>query len=310
MKTLVDRIKSGARDLVVGGVVGAAALGLGASVRADGISVSGFKNFVGTAGVSKSVKMEYGDNLMERDPNGIAEVVEKNGTNVWRMGFVKYVEGGMIFGGYANNDNNYSNKYLGYEGWCKGRFYDPVFAEGDSADDVLIIHDQLGDGIGSVGGGVWTLGLDDVMYWTEDIEFNGVQGDIGQLEPFSYTSGTKILPQMTINTFAGPVLREGPYGVNDLVYFAAYWLSGCEEGNSYCDGLDFNGDGKIDFGDFAHMAKEWEPGHVASADVSSKSLEDSVSKAVSMSDESGIGQDSLYLVSSIRQGDREITFEE
>ena len=231
---LVDRIEDGVKGLVSGvgkgvsyvvndlgqdtkklavyGLAGAVVLGVGAGVAKGATTVSGFAQLVGTQGTFRTVEHfiesspPYGyDNLMIRDSNGVDSVVSKDGTNVWRIGFAKYDGGNMLFGGYANNDNNISNSYPGYEGWCFGYYTDHIFADGDEADDVMIIHDKNGDGIGTVDGGVWTLGADDVVYWTEDIEFNGVQDGIDQLGTFNYIE-TKILPHMVVN----PVAARSP----------------------------------------------------------------------------------------------------
>lgn len=196
-KSLIDRVKGRFINLffLLAAIV-AAVLGLG-SKAAQAQVLNGFADLVGTAGGSQYIQMDYSDNLMIRDSNGVDSAVLKDG-GVWRAGFVKYDGANMNFGGYANNDNGYSDNNPVAPGWCFGRFYSHVFADGDTADDVMIIHDQLGDGIGDVVGGVWTLGADDVVYWTEDIEFNGVQGDINELGPFNYID-TKTLPHMVIN---------------------------------------------------------------------------------------------------------------
>lgn len=196
MKTLVDKVKSGARTLAVGAAIGLASLAY--SPKAEATLITGFADLVGTAGNSQIVRMDYFDNLMIRDSiTGVDSIVSKDGTNVWRIGFAKYVGENMNFGGYVNNDNSYADGDPSRSGWSTGAFYDHVFNDGDFADEVLIINDQLGDGIGDVVGGVWTLGTDDILYWTEDIEFNGVRGDISQLGAFNYIE-TKVLPQMTI----------------------------------------------------------------------------------------------------------------
>ena len=241
---LIDRTKRNVINLffLLAAIVAA---GLGPGVKkADATLVTGFADLVGTAGTFNAVEHfiefqpPYGyDNLMIRDSNGVDSVVSKTGTDVWRIGFAKYDGANLNFGGYVNNDNNLSNdnpNVLG--GWCGGFYTNTVLPEGSFADEVVVIHDQNGDGIGDVTGGVWTLGADDVVYWTEDIEFNGVQGDINELGPFNYID-TKILPQMTINpvTARSPVPGDnakdidlnvelswaGAYGAVHNVYFGS-----------------------------------------------------------------------------------------
>ncbi len=207
-KGLIDSIKSNIiHYFFILAAICLAALGVGGKV-AEGVEVRGFYDLIDTSGGAQYTRMENGPtledwgNLMVRDSNGVASVVEKDGS-VWRMGFVKYVEGGMTIGGYANNDNSSSNE--GWEGcgWCDGTFYNSVFDSNEAVHDVLVVHDANGDGMGEVIGSVWYLGGDDTTYWTEDIEFNGIQGDLSQMPP-TLTGGTLILPQMTITPVYPP----------------------------------------------------------------------------------------------------------
>jgi len=270
---VADGANKSARNLAVYTVVGAVSLGAGARV-AEAKTVNDFIDLINPPSGTQSqfIRMDYSDNLMIRDASGVASVVSKTGHydsvekkwigEIWKIGFAKDMGGYINFGGYANNDNSLSNKNLGYEGYCSGMFYANVFADGDSADEVMIIHDQLGDGIGDVVGGVWTLGSDDVSYWTKDIEFNGIQGNISQLGIFTYTNGTKILPHMTIDAREP---RTGSAGMGELVALTENWLcDDCnpvenEDSNTYdCDGADWNYDGKVNFVDFSYMANGWE----------------------------------------------------
>jgi len=259
MKSLTDIVK----DFVVSSVVGVAALG-GVSAKADilsgAIPISSFKDLISPKGGAQYVQMEFGDNLKVRNSNGVASVVEKDG-GVWRMGFVNYVVGGMIFGGYANNDNGYSNNLPGAEGWCFGLFYDSVFDGERVVEDVIVVHDRNGDGIGYFYNGIWYLGNDDDIYFSGDIEFNGIQGDLSQI-PIPFSWGTAYLPKMTID--ARPV-RTGPAGIKDLVALAENWISqDCSpEVNADCNGADWNYDGKVNLVDFSLMAGGWNPGYVS-----------------------------------------------
>lgn len=178
--------------------VGAGAVALGAGVARGALDLdNGFIDFPGISGLPQHVQMNYGDNLMIRDSYGNDSIVEKDGS-VWRMGFAKDVSGGFIFGGYANNDNNNSNTFSGYEGWCEGFLYDSVFANGEPVDRVYIVHDRSGDGIGEVISGSWKLGSDDTLYPTSKIEFNGVMGDVTKIPVPDYMGSTLILPHTVV----------------------------------------------------------------------------------------------------------------
>lgn len=277
-KSLAGGVKKHARNAVVYTAIGAAALG--GVGKAYGETVPDFAYFIGQNGtfstVENFIEFQYPfgyDNLMIRDPNGVASTVSKDGAlegglwvgDVWRIGFIKYDGGNMLVGGYANNNNNNSNSSPGIlGGWCSGIYTDAVLGDG-IADDVLIIHDKLGNGIGDVVGGEWYQDLegaggDNVHYWTKDIEFNGIQGDISQLGTFN--GDTKILPQMTID--ARPP-RTGSAGMNELADLAYHWLaSDCSpELNGDCDGADWNYDGKVNLVDFSYMAQGWDPSYVS-----------------------------------------------
>ena len=279
MKSLADGVGTGARNLAVYGLVGVVSLGAGARI-AEATTVMDFKDLINPPSgiLSQSVQMARGppvedyDNLMIRDLTGVASVVSKTGYydsinkkwigETWRIGFAKNMGTYINFGGYANNDNFSSNSnptILG--GWCQGNYTSAVFADGSTADDVMIIHDAYGDGIGNVVDGVWTLGTDDVPYWTEDIEFNGKQGDLRELGSFTYTGETKILPHMTIND---RVPRSGSAGMGELKALSENWLGqDCHPYyNADCDCADWNYDGRVDFQDFVHMAKDWDPNYV------------------------------------------------
>ena len=246
MKNLIDKVKTGVKSIAGGiydGVCSVAkhvkdnakaygaAAGIGLATfafnpKADA-TLTGFRDLIDTTGTTQTVE-NYLDisipswgNLMIRDSEGVDSIVSKDGYvdgegdwngDVWRMGFVNYIdtdEDGiddvMFFGGYANNDNSLSNdnpSVLG--GWCTGRFYNSVFDSGEAVEDVYIVHDRLGDGIGEVVGGQWTLGDDDTLYTTADIKFKGIQGDLSQMPIPTFIGDTAVLPHMVINPVPEP----------------------------------------------------------------------------------------------------------
>ena len=236
MKTLVDKLKEGVKAVKKATVVGAVSLGIGAALlgsEARGATeIYSFDDLIlGVGNGSGNIKMELQqtnppviDNLMIRDPNtGVDSIPSKEGGSVWHMGFLKYVPEGMIVGGFANNDNDYSNAYpdiLG--GWCRGLVYNANFPDGSRIEDVIIAHDPDGGRMALFyANGALVFDENISLYFTEDIEFNGSQGDLSQLPTITYGNDA-ILPHMVINPVVGPVLREGPYDMNDLVDFSSY----------------------------------------------------------------------------------------
>ena len=317
METLVDKLKEGAKKLAVGTAIGLAAIAYNPkTVEATPIPINSFKDLIGDIGSSASVQnyIDYvagtADNLMIRDQEtGVDSIVEKDG-GVWRIGLAKYHEGYLVFGGYANNDNPASNSgYLGWEGWCSGRFYSHVFSEGDTADEVMVVRDTLGDGMGEVENGVWTLGDDDVFYWIRDIEFDGVQGKIDALGAFSYTTGTKFLPHIVINDRAP---RTDPAGINELVSLSENWLrQDCHPYyNGDCNGADWNYDRNVNLDDFYHLAENWYPSYVSPVSATSSSPSESPASLESAGVYSTVPGKSgvFYSVKTIKQGDKVISF--
>ena len=272
-KSLVDRIRSGARGLVVGGVVGVAGLGVGvakADIPAGAIPIKGFRDFTGIVSSGGTVKTSRPEgNFKVRDPNGVVQDVELD--SHWHIGFINYSEsGGGEVVGYAEN------RWSGFEGW-EGFMYGDyvkiaIDREGNEVDvlghnerpeDVWIVHDSSGDGIGYVFNSYWYLNKDDTLYFSRDIEFNSIQGDVSQLPATDYINwSTLYLPQMTI--YVRPP-RTGPAGINELTAIAENWLSeDCHPyNNSDCDGDDWNFDGKVNFVDFSHMVAGWDPTYIS-----------------------------------------------
>ncbi len=246
VKSFSEGVKKNARNAVVYTALGVGALA-GSSYASSFTLENGFEDLTWKSGNSQIIKnsIDYsartGDNLMIKDEAGVESVVSKEGVvennhwagDIWRIGFGRYIDGGFLFGGYANNDNSISNNHEGFEGWCVCDFYDGVFPEGSRADEVFIVHDKLGDGIGEWSNGNWALGIDDDLYRTGDIEFNGIQGGIDELGPLSYLSPDGvILPHMTINKVPEPA-SLAVFGLG-----LALALAGRKRKNAYSNSSD------------------------------------------------------------------------
>lgn len=138
------------------------------------------------------------ENLMIRDLNtGEDDMVSGN----YFMGFIDhYVFDGNDFVdivGYADQYKTLPSK----NGWMFGLYYSGI-GNGRRPDDVWIIHDQNGDGIGFIAWGYWFLGPDDILYTSKDIEFEGVMGDLSKLPIYiSSSPNHAILPHMVIVPF-------------------------------------------------------------------------------------------------------------
>lgn len=185
--------------LVFGGVANAAL-----------VTVEDFSFFCATGLSGQSIRMSTGDNLMIRDPlTGLDSVVSTDG--YWNMGFLSD-DTGMI--GWAKNS---WKQYSGYEGQMRGNYYADL-GVGNAPDEVYLVHDQNGDGIGVFddSSGILTFGDDDVFYaydflggiWdaSPNILFgpDEVRGDLSYLPEYTGTSAILVLPSMTISVIPEP----------------------------------------------------------------------------------------------------------
>ncbi len=236
------------------------------------------------------------DNLMYRtDPNdasGASDVLvskvgymgSDNNWNgeIWDMASLErfYDDQGQFTGwdfvGYANNDNLRSNSspVHRYDGWLNGYMYNNygVLPVGDRPDDVFLVDDKNGNGVGSVVGATWTLGADDIAYNTSDILFaSGPQmndfrrGDVGSLPAYDRNGlTTAILPNMVVS-LRGPGdaiykngVRVDREGLLDLAVLSENWMTEGHGAHDYwANGADHNTDGKVDMQDFSILSQNW-----------------------------------------------------
>jgi len=240
-------------------------------------------------GACDNVKIRTEPNALSGDSDellsktGYYDAVNKKWKGeVWRMAFVKYVytSQGELFGknvvGYANNDNRNSNLYTtmypgyGFESWFSGYYYNGVGVN-EVPDEVMLIHDLNGDGVGNhyfypdSGIGQWVLGDDDTPYWHADIRFGDKElpGDLDEL-PLHTKSGIAYLPSTIIvdkRTSGRPVFRGGinisPQGITELNGLSEGWIGEAGVHNNWGNWADMNTDGKVDFSDFGITAKSW-----------------------------------------------------
>ena len=123
---------------------------------------------------SQSVRMAYGDNLMERIDG--ADLVVDKGVGESYIFFAKNVSGGMEFGAYLETDNDNSDNYTGYEGWCMGLINRNLFLDGDSPDYVLAIYDPDGGQFAELEYGALSFDINLSTWLMDDIEYDGVIG--------------------------------------------------------------------------------------------------------------------------------------
>ncbi len=147
MKSLVDKVKTGMRTVAVSTAIGLAALSYSPKQAGAALVVDGFHDFVANTTGAQSVRSEVDysaqtlDNLMIRDSDtGTDSIVSGD----WHMGFVKYIDGGAEIVGYA--ENPYAD-VSGQSGFMSGSYYSGI-GDGSRPDDMWLVHDGDGDGIG------------------------------------------------------------------------------------------------------------------------------------------------------------------
>jgi len=178
------------------------------------IMLDGFQDLMGGYTYTQNLQSyidyeDWGcDNLMWENPNtDVVEVVPKVG--FWRLAAVKLEDTGAYVVGFANTDNYDSNNEPGWEGFLSGDYTENL-GIGNRPDEVWIVWDQNGDGIGTYDSGSWFLGADDLMYDSGDILFgeSQVRGDVSQMPTYT-GSGTAILPQMVVSPIPEPNVDVG-----------------------------------------------------------------------------------------------------
>ena len=197
MKTLVDRIRNGMKSVAIGATIGLAAMSCNPKQAEGAIVVDNFHDLVNSKTGAQGLHMEYSpvDNLMIRDSDtGVDSIVEGD----WHTGFINYVTGGAEVVGYAENLMAGSP---GYGGLMAGRYFSGI-GDGNKPEDVWLVNDGNGDGIGLLyDNGTFALGDDDTFYTSNDILFgdNQVRGDVGQLPIYTTSSpNDAILPHMIV----------------------------------------------------------------------------------------------------------------
>jgi hypothetical protein len=177
---------------------------------AQGVPVGSFEDFMDPGASVQDIQSFLGvdapssHNLLYIDPGtGMEAIVPDDGT-VWHMGFFNNVSGGIEFVGFADNDNPYSG-FPGLNGWLLGGHNEHI-GDGSRADDLLLVHDLLGDGIGTASSGTWLLGADDVLYSSNDILFgpSRLRGEVGLLPLFEPIGASAILPEMVVSPIPEP----------------------------------------------------------------------------------------------------------
>ena len=134
---------------------------------------------------SRYIYMAFGDNLMERDltVGPPADTVVDKGDGEYYILFGKLYAGvGFVWGGYVETDNDNSDNYPGYEGWCNGNIDRNTFLEGSSPDYALGFYDDDGGQFALLYSGVALDFDDNLVFWESGDAFPGVFSDAGKIE--------------------------------------------------------------------------------------------------------------------------------
>ena len=219
-------------------------------------TVTSFRDVWGDPADVTTVKSRFGEKLMIVN-GGTVESVGLDGTN-WHIGFVDYRDGQMYFVGYAQN---FKKVLPDYAGWMWGLYdYDMNFDDDKKPDDLIIVQDVLGDGIGTWDNGGWTPGGDDMVYGKDDVLFGPgrVRGDIAQLPGYGES---RYPPLMTISVSDTPIVGDlnddGFVGIEDLNIVLGSWNQNVPPGNPLADP---SGDGFVGIEDLNFVLGGWNAG--------------------------------------------------
>ncbi len=231
------------------------------SAYAEPIPVYSFRDMWGEPAGVKTVKSRYDQRLMINH-GGAIESVGLDGSS-WHIGFVDYREGETHIIGYAQN---FLNVYGGYEGFMWGLYaYEMNLDEDLKADDVFIVQDVLGDGIGVMDEGEWIPGSDDVFYNANDVLFGAdqIRGDVSQLPAYG---ASRYLPLMVISDgqvpLDGDLNGDGFVGLDDLDIVLNAWNQNVPPGDARADvsGAGGEPDGYVGLDDLDVVLNNWNAG--------------------------------------------------
>ena len=248
------------KKLAVYGIAGAVVLGAGAGVaRSEPTRIMRFSELAGTPS-GKILRMPLGTNLKLLDT--VIPALNVSIGSHWHMGFINYGGGGANVVGWA--ENIYRNT-TGREGLMDGMYRDTIVV-GNRPDDFWTVEDVGQDGIADYYESTGTLvfDADDNFYYSGDVMLgtNKVYGDVNELPIYPSSGTTVYLPEMEVDSRP---IRTGPAGMYELLDLSENWLSqDCHPyDNNDCEGADWNYDGQVNFEDFTHVARDWDPNHVA-----------------------------------------------
>lgn len=211
---------------------------------------------------------------------GAGDFPIEKGDGQYHIFFCKYANGDpnlIDFGAYLSTDNSVSNQLPEYQAWCQGLANRNKFLENEGPDYVLVVYDDDGGRFALLNETTRWLEFDEnIVFWESggarfipgsgDIGYDGNIDGLLDVNFGPIVGDTFWMDSIVLVPYSGPVLREGPYDINDLSDLVYYWLSECDgTSNDYCEGLDFDGDGFVNFMDFSHVASGWVLGASASS---------------------------------------------
>jgi hypothetical protein len=216
-----------------------------------GINLGNVSNCYSTATVTgewTQVGGLIGDNSSSRDAGAV--------TNCYSTGSVSGRDqvGGLVGKNRANVSNCYSTGTVSSSGWFVGGLI------GDNNGDVIkSFWDIESSGQSwSFGGTGKTIAEMQMASTFTDVGWDFVdETENGNEDIWSICEGTnypRFVWQIPVGDFVCP---DGVTTV-DFSFFATHWLDdNCDPGNNYCDCIDIDASGKVDFNDLSEFADNW-----------------------------------------------------
>ena len=182
---------------LLGAIVFVMMMFLGTTADAATIHVGGFQELMilGDPPVVQTLNMDKYHSLKIRDNlgNEITVTAAGYGDGYWNLGLLN-TSGNVI--GWAKN----SSPVPGREDWLIGE-YSSLLGNNNRPADAVLVYDKLDNGFNIIDGQVGSpqdLLEGDLFFWTNELYFDGVLGNMNAFAPYGVVAPYARIPEITI----------------------------------------------------------------------------------------------------------------
>lgn len=108
--------------------------------------------------------------------------------------------------GWASNDNDLANQEPSVSGFLQGK-YSSVLGYMNKPANVILVYDALDNGWhidSGVVGSAQDLAEGDLFFWTNDMLFDGVRGDVMAFDPYGIANDYARIPSIVLSPIPEP----------------------------------------------------------------------------------------------------------